>query len=1484
MLDNRKGIPSGNSITFDDGFRVIVEEELGRGASCIVYAASYVDLVGAKHVVRIKECYPVNLKIKRQENLVLKCEDSIIDQFNIAKEKFLKAYESNVLVKNKLGLTNSTTDAISIKPKNNTWYSVIANIEGVDYRTNVDENIKSVFTRMITLSKVVEKYHVLMDRLHLDIKPENVLIPPESKERIILFDFDSMVSKEELKNNESMQLSYSDGFSAPELVQGRRSKICEATDVYGIGAIIFFKLFGRVPTIADGDVFCDYDFSKMKYADVRYQPVFLRKLDEFLHKTIATSVSCRYKNMEIVIGKLQELIKLSDLDAVNLCDNFSYNTPCFVGRRLELEQLNVAFVQNQVVFLSGIGGIGKTEIAKRYALENRSRYNRIIFVPFNNSLFETICGDDIRINNFSRESVESNQQYFERKIKAFEENVVADDLIIIDNFDVDADDYLDRLVECGACILFTTRKDYSDEFCQIDISEMEEIDGLVSIFEHFNHNEYSNDEYDSIVKTIEYVDRHTMTVDLIAKYIRASNMLPSDFLQLMMGKEGITNTDDTCVKHRKDRKSRAQSVMGHLLTLFDLYNFTDLESQLIKSLSLFGTVRISKALFLKLYNVEHAGSDLELLIKNGWIEENNEKISLHQVILDLIYNECKPAAENCPHIIRGMISYFAEREASRINRRNKQKLGQYFIERVCGTTLSLAELYVEYSKNLVTDEILLEKAEEICDAYDSEKSKFIKVEALMLRIRQLPQKYDWWEDENKEKLYNEVYENVQKFESKIFEILRSIAVERGAIQNKKDGAKTDLLLPSSQYVKSDKIPECIRKLAMEMNSTREALERSHDFLIDRGYDIGLVADEKLVSYYFRTAEALEKIACDICNECMEVEASVYDGIKGVFLDAENLLKYALNLADNDNIGFELKEEIYKDIIEFYSEDDFCNMAKCECVGNSEKSAYYSEQLSFLRGSKNDGAGAILYLDEMSFLEAADQAAYEKQYWKAIPLYKKALDNGESLDDDILYRLGKAYQETGDYDAAEECLLKVLQYDKKMDLDCYFTYEALIDLYRQAGRRDEAFAYCDRIVEAEQAMTESSDNEAITRILYCLTIKLQLRGTEHIEKSEMEKIETYLLSVKGEEKIDTVLVDTFIVYSGYLISIKKIKAAITILFESAEKYRVHNDDSEAFRLYAQIFNNVDFLSIDPEKYIKALVWGAVTWIEGDGREDWQTALCLCEDAEKYLEDSINDNVYISALINRTKGDIYLRSLEYDYDQVQMILRQCNYYLLTQRVIESHEYKGEVYEEWKNCAENYLTVDNPDMARQCLEQMKAALDKAKQGATEYKLAEKYIDYYRECIKCDKQFLTTEMLSYHADNLFALIKENVDVQDTEAMKEYRGVFDELAEAMLVLHNEKSAMYIYLLEIGLFLKPLFFQSYKNTTSLFEEKNVSHAIEAMNEAFPEVLEEEQVDMVTDILTKMVQCVERSTEVSYLKEKIEAQLGKYQYSKIEFKR
>ena len=65
---------------------------------------------------------------------------------------------------------------------------------GVSYNEVKDESLKDILKTSLAITKALGVYHK-NGYLHLDIKPSNVLVIPETKELVKLFDFDSVVKR-----------------------------------------------------------------------------------------------------------------------------------------------------------------------------------------------------------------------------------------------------------------------------------------------------------------------------------------------------------------------------------------------------------------------------------------------------------------------------------------------------------------------------------------------------------------------------------------------------------------------------------------------------------------------------------------------------------------------------------------------------------------------------------------------------------------------------------------------------------------------------------------------------------------------------------------------------------------------------------------------------------------------------------------------------------------------------------------------------------------------------------------------------------------------------------------------------------------------------------------------------------------------------------------------------------------------------------------
>ena len=105
--------------------------------------------------------------------------------------------------------------------------------------------------------------------------------------------------------------------------------------MYGIGALLFYMLFDRVPDAFDCDAGARYDFSRSKLSGGAYRDALTFRLTDFFHHTLVDYYLDRFSNMETVVEKLSELQALADLSARYVVSSKIYEPEFFLGREQE---------------------------------------------------------------------------------------------------------------------------------------------------------------------------------------------------------------------------------------------------------------------------------------------------------------------------------------------------------------------------------------------------------------------------------------------------------------------------------------------------------------------------------------------------------------------------------------------------------------------------------------------------------------------------------------------------------------------------------------------------------------------------------------------------------------------------------------------------------------------------------------------------------------------------------------------------------------------------------------------------------------------------------------------------------------------------------------------------------------------------------------------------------------------------------------------
>lgn len=620
--------------------QVHIEQVIGEGASCIVYDGFFVDVPGVKERCRLKECYPLDAKVVRQGDRLVWSDPA---ERLSAQKRFQSIRQISFDMRYNPEVGNQITKSGYYENGDNFYL-----IMDINHGQTLDkENIKDINRILkiaLKLTQLVGKLHNLGCR-YLDLKPDNILVSNEPDPDIWLFDFDSL--------DDTRSVSYSRGWAAPELVQGKFSSLCNATDLYSIGAILFNKIMGRSVTNDDIGLFADWDFDGELFDDVN--PKIQRYLREIFKKTLSASVKRRYQNASELELALERALGI--VGKPYIISNIPDNASNFVGRDQELLDIREAFTYgNHIVFLTGIGGIGKSELAKRYGNMQQSNYDAVIFAPFEDSINSLLLNIDIQdFDGDNKQKIKQLNRLLDRRV-----------LLVIDNMESEDVPDFNVLEKLKCDILITSRLDWREySYPTIEIGAMSKVDQFGLFLKEYG-GVLDIPQQQAVFRILSYIEGYTLLIPLIAKQLRRGHNSFDEMADNIQS-AGIKAASIGKVRHSKDGMLITGSMYNILSKVFNMVQFTEDEEYVMRSLSMLSRYRIEQAELLQWIGDEYV-AHIDDLVFRGWIIQERLSgtisLSLHPVISDLCVEELKPSIANCKGI-RDCIWSFADEFAEK---------------------------------------------------------------------------------------------------------------------------------------------------------------------------------------------------------------------------------------------------------------------------------------------------------------------------------------------------------------------------------------------------------------------------------------------------------------------------------------------------------------------------------------------------------------------------------------------------------------------------------------------------------------------------------------------------------------------------------------------------------------------------------------------------------------------------------------------------
>ena len=337
-----------------------------------------------------------------------------------------------------------------------------------------------------------------------------------------------------------------------------------------------------------------------------------------------------------------------DLSDILLSNKLPSVNRHFLGRKEELKVVSKALQENNLVFITGTAGMGKSELAKTYAKKSEKKYTNIIHLFYDGDLKKCVAQME-----FSDDTVDmSEDMLFDRHMKLFKK-LHSDSLIIIDNFNVlpKEDTFFKEFIKLNCKILVTSRCNIS-QYETVKVSEMDADTELIELF--YKHCPSAKSSEDVVKDIIQTVGCHTLTVCLSALSLIASGMEPEELLaELRTCGLNIASGED--VELYKDADFTNGLIIEHLRRLLQRGKLSNQQLDILRNLSLLPVAGILKNSFKNWMRLDNL-ADVNHLIKYGFINEDtdNKKISLHPLLQEVISIETIPTVTACRTLLNSL--------------------------------------------------------------------------------------------------------------------------------------------------------------------------------------------------------------------------------------------------------------------------------------------------------------------------------------------------------------------------------------------------------------------------------------------------------------------------------------------------------------------------------------------------------------------------------------------------------------------------------------------------------------------------------------------------------------------------------------------------------------------------------------------------------------------------------------------------------------
>ncbi len=322
------------------------------------------------------------------------------------------------------------------------------------------------------------------------------------------------------------------------------------------------------------------------------------------------------------------------------------DSACFLGREDAMEELRKKVLEEkQVAMISGLGGIGKTTMARQLYHEMQGSYPYAAWVVYRNNLKDSIQESFLLYDQ--GECADAEERF--EKLWQFMTDHASELLLFIDNVNelTDDDREMQLLRSYPITRVITSRLEKMDGYVSFPVDFLSR-EVCVNIFYQHYRKDADRREQEIVEQIIDRVKCHTLSVELVARYAQEKVSYTS-LRQLLAELEQKNFYYPEDIRVSTDHAGRSESIAAQLANLFDISEYREGMQRIAKAFSILPAEQIPKDIAKY---IEAEEKDFAELVKLGLLKDELTGYSMQPVVQESIrHQERVTGADGKPKVV-----------------------------------------------------------------------------------------------------------------------------------------------------------------------------------------------------------------------------------------------------------------------------------------------------------------------------------------------------------------------------------------------------------------------------------------------------------------------------------------------------------------------------------------------------------------------------------------------------------------------------------------------------------------------------------------------------------------------------------------------------------------------------------------------------------------------------------------------------------------